>query len=53
MMESRSWDQIGGSSSAERREHLSQWSFDGVRKPDEPKWDRLCPELLRFQCADL
>lgn len=33
--------------------HLPQWSFSGVRKADEPKWDGLCPELLRFACADL
>ncbi len=35
------------------KEHLSQWSFNRVRKANEPVWNRLCPELLGFQCADL
>jgi hypothetical protein len=35
------------------KEHLPQRSFNHVLKTDEPEWDRHCPELLRFQCADL
>jgi hypothetical protein len=32
---------------------LPQWSLDRVRKANEPKWDWTCPELSRFECADL
>jgi hypothetical protein len=35
------------------KKHILDWSFNRVRKANKPKWDRLCPKLLRFERADL
>jgi hypothetical protein len=31
---------------------FSHWSFNRVRKADQPKRNGRCPELLRLKCAD-
>ena len=33
--------------------HILDWSFNRVRKADQPKRSGRCPKILRFQCSDL